>query len=97
MGLPPPRWEATSEGILMHEYGLVEDLLEEVTAQANRKKAKKVRRIVVQLGQESGFTQESLETAFEVLRGGTAAEGATLEFKQVPGRDVILLEVELAA
>jgi len=81
----------------MHEYGLVEDLLEEVTAQATRRRAKGVRRIVVQLGEDSGFTQESLESAFEILKGGTAAEAATIEFRPVPGRQVLLLEVELAA
>lgn len=80
----------------MHEFGLTRELLETVLAEAKKHDAARVSRVLLAVGELSGFTDESLRLCFEEVSRGTLASGAELEFRNVPGsREVYLEELEL--
>lgn len=68
----------------MHEYGLMEAILRDALAEADRRRGT-VLGIRVGLGELSGISAASLETAFLALTKGTSAEGARLEIADVAG------------
>jgi len=62
----------------MHEFGMVDEFIEQLLAHATKKPAKAARVIRVRYG--PGLVEESLRQAFEVHTVGTALEGAKFEF-----------------
>lgn len=68
----------------MHEYALMQALMERVGEEAAARRALAVHRIVVRIGDLSGVEADLLESAFEIVRAGTACEGAALEVERVP-------------
>ena len=62
----------------MHEYSIVQALLERVDDEARRRGAARVHRLEVQLGELSGVDGGLLATAFETCRDGTVCAGAQL-------------------
>jgi hydrogenase nickel incorporation protein HypA/HybF len=62
----------------MHEYSLVQGMLEAVEREAASRSAVAVRRLQVRMGRFSGVEADLFTTAFEVLRAGTLCEHADL-------------------
>jgi hydrogenase nickel incorporation protein HypA/HybF len=71
---------------MMHEYSIVQALLERVTAEARARRATAVHRLWVRIGELSGIEVELLATAYETFRERTICERATLDLQLVPAR-----------
>lgn len=67
----------------MHEYFLVQSLLEEVLSQAKENGAKRVLSLTLQKGSLSDESEEALHFYWEELSRDTIAEGATLQIETV--------------
>lgn len=70
----------------MHEYSIVQALLDRVAAEARAHEAILVHRVRVQIGDASGVESDLLATAFELARAGTLCENAELEIVPVAAR-----------
>jgi hydrogenase nickel incorporation protein HypA/HybF len=70
----------------MHELSIVAGLLETVEALAKEHRAAAVTAVHIRVGALSGVVAELLESAFDVCRKGTIAEGAALKIEKVPFR-----------
>ena len=70
----------------MHEYSIVQALLDRVAVEARSHGAIAVHRIRVQIGEASGVESDLLETAFELARTATLGKAAELEVVPVPAR-----------
>ena len=67
----------------MHEYSIVQSLVDAVEA-STKTRAAVVRRLEVRLGELSGVDPVLLATAYEVFRTGTCCENATMTIDRVP-------------
>lgn len=65
----------------MHEFGLVEGIIETVRMRAGERPVARVR---VRIGTLHRASQGPMEQAFEMVTAGTDLEGATLELIQFP-------------
>jgi hydrogenase nickel insertion protein HypA len=70
----------------VHEYSLVQDLVERVEGLARSHRASSVRRVCVRIGALAGVEPDLFVSAFEVCQLGTACAGATLEVARVEAR-----------
>jgi hydrogenase nickel incorporation protein HypA/HybF len=68
----------------VHEYSIVQALMERIEAEAAARGAIAVERVVVQIGELSGVEIELLATAYDTFRERTICERAPLEIKAVP-------------
>ena len=75
---------------MLHEFALVQDLLENALSALKSKKAKKVKTIEVDVGESSGYSSESLQQAYDILSADTELRGTKLVLRKVKGREVIL-------
>jgi hydrogenase nickel incorporation protein HypA/HybF len=69
----------------MHEYSIVQSLVDSVAAAVGTREAT-VHRIDVTIGELAGVDCALLTTAFEVFRDGTLCERATLTIDRIPAR-----------
>lgn len=65
----------------MHEYSLVQSLLDRVEQEARAHHASGVHRVTVRLGRQGGVEPDLFATAFAHSRTGTICEHAELELK----------------
>ena len=70
----------------MHEFSIVQALMQQVEAQAAARRATRVTRIEVRIGEQSGVDPHLLDRAYGVYRRGTIAERAPLAMTVVPVR-----------
>jgi hydrogenase nickel insertion protein HypA len=70
----------------MHEYSIVQALVERVAAEARARQATTVHRLCVRIGELSGVDAGLLTTAFATFRDRTICERAELEVKSVAAR-----------
>jgi hydrogenase nickel incorporation protein HypA/HybF len=63
----------------MHEYSIVQALLDRVEAEARTHEATLVYRVRVRIGEFAGVEPELLRSAFELVRESTLCAGAELE------------------
>lgn len=70
----------------MHELAIAGYLMESVESEAERIGANRVCRIDLLVGDRLGIVDSSLAFCFELLSGGTVAEGAKLSVTHVPTR-----------
>jgi hydrogenase nickel incorporation protein HypA/HybF len=70
----------------MHEYSIVQALLERVSSEARAHSATTVHKIRVQIGEASGVESDLLQTAFELARTRTICDAAELEIVPVAAR-----------
>ncbi|MCP3963246.1 MAG: hydrogenase maturation nickel metallochaperone HypA [bacterium] len=70
----------------MHEYSLIQSLLDVVDAEARSRGATAVHHLRVQVGELSGVETELLASAYELFREHTSCAGADLEIVPVPAR-----------
>lgn len=68
----------------MHEFSITQDMINVVIEQAEKRGARKVKRVSLALGELSSVTEESVSFYFEALSKGTIAEGAELVFRTIP-------------
>lgn len=69
----------------MHEMSLCESLLGVIEDSARQEGFTKVTRVRVEVGRFAGVELPAMRFGFEVVARGTLAEGATLDFVDVPG------------
>jgi hydrogenase nickel incorporation protein HypA/HybF len=70
----------------MHEYSIVQALLDQVAERARAHGATAVRRVSVKIGALSGVEPELLATAYDAFRARSICESAPLIIEQVPAR-----------
>jgi len=70
----------------VHEYSIIQALLERVEHEAHARGALSVSRLAVRIGELSGVEQRLLETAYETFRERTLCENAALDVTFVPAR-----------
>jgi hydrogenase nickel incorporation protein HypA/HybF len=70
----------------MHEYSLIQALLDRVEVEAQARGATAVHRLSVRIGALAGVERELFRTAFELCREGTICEGAVLLIDAVEAR-----------
>ena len=70
----------------MHEYSIVQALVERVDAEARVRHATAVHRLLVRIGELSGVEVDLLATAYETFRERTICERAELNLRFVPAR-----------
>lgn len=70
----------------MHEYSLVQALLDCVEREARSHHARAVHRVTVRIGAFGGVEPELFATAFEMSRVGTLCEHAELELRTEDAR-----------
>jgi hydrogenase nickel incorporation protein HypA/HybF len=63
----------------MHEYSIVQALLNQCEDHAKKNEASKIIKVVLKIGVLSGVEPHLLETAFDTFKEGTICEDATLE------------------
>lgn len=70
----------------MHEYSIVQALLERIALEAKRHGASAVAEVSVAVGRDSGVDAGLLATAFDLVRAGTVARDARLTLREVEPR-----------
>jgi hydrogenase nickel incorporation protein HypA/HybF len=70
----------------MHEYSLVQAMVEQVEAAARARSAVSVHRLDVRVGELAGVDVDLFKTAYLTFRERTICEGAELEVSVVPVR-----------
>lgn len=70
----------------MHEYSIVQALVERVEREARARHAAAVHRLSVRIGDLSGVDVELLETAFATFRDRTICQDAALDVERVSAR-----------
>lgn len=70
----------------MHEYSIVQALIERVDAEARARGASAVHRLSVRIGELSGVEVDLLATAYAAFRERTVCERADLDVQRVPAR-----------
>jgi hydrogenase nickel incorporation protein HypA/HybF len=70
----------------MHEYSIVQALVERVDAEVRARGATAVHRLSVRVGELSGVEVDLLTTAYETFRERTVCEHALLDVRRVPAR-----------
>jgi len=68
----------------MHEYSLIQSLVERVEAEAIARSASAVHRLRVRIGEEAGVDVELFKTAYHTFRERTVCEHADLDVVVVP-------------
>ncbi len=79
----------------MHEFHLVENLIENVISKAKEGKHKKVVAINVTLGKDSHINNENLVFLMELRCKETVAEGACINVKHSEGRNVFVESIDV--
>jgi hydrogenase nickel incorporation protein HypA/HybF len=68
----------------MHEYSIVQALLERVETEAMARRATAVHRVSVRIGELSGVDVELFTTAYETFRDRTICQDAVIDVQVVP-------------
>lgn len=79
----------------MHEARLCLSLLRLADDAARREGAGRIVALTLEVGTLSGVEPEALSAAFPICAHGTRAEGARLDLRAAPGRDLVLRELEV--
>ena len=68
----------------MHEVSIMQDMLQLAEENLHKSGCNRILRIKLRVGLLSGVVPEALSFAFDVLKAGTSAANATLEFESSP-------------
>jgi hydrogenase nickel incorporation protein HypA/HybF len=68
----------------MHEYHIIQKLVQEALDIAAKQGLKTVSRVTIAIGQASGLEEGAVELYFEQIAQGTILERAALEFRTIP-------------
>ncbi len=80
----------------MHEYTLIQDLVEQAISRMNVEKASRIKAIEVHVGKTSGYSEENLAQAFEIISAESGLKGTELVLKSIEGSDVFLQQIVLS-
>lgn len=69
----------------MHEYGLMQDVVDQVLRAHVQEGDRRVAAVRIEVGEFAVASRESLKTAYEILTRGTPLEGSVLEISEVAG------------
>lgn len=69
----------------MHELGITEQLLKLALRHAEQAQAARITRLNLVIGAFSSVVDDSVQFYWDIVAGGTIAEGAALHFERVPG------------
>jgi hydrogenase nickel incorporation protein HypA/HybF len=83
--VPAPVSRASDSGVTVHELPVTEAMLTIALDAAAAAGSRRVLAIEVVVGDLTSFVDESVRFYFDLLSVGTAAEGAELRFRRVPG------------
>ena len=67
----------------MHEYSIVQALIDRIEAEAAMRHARAVHRVSVRIGEIAGVEVELLRTAYDMVREGTICRAAPLDITTV--------------
>ena len=70
----------------MHEFSLIQALLDRVEAEARTRRADSVSKLTVSIGEQAGVERVLFASAFDICRRGTVCASAELEITPVPAR-----------
>jgi hydrogenase nickel incorporation protein HypA/HybF len=70
----------------MHEYSIVQALVDRVDREARARRATAVHRLSIRIGELSGVDPDLLTTAYETFRERTICDGAELDVRMVAAR-----------
>jgi hydrogenase nickel incorporation protein HypA/HybF len=70
----------------MHEYSIVQALLDRVDQEARSRGATRIHAVRVRIGELAGVEVELLRTAYDTIRRGTACEDAPLDIDLTEAR-----------
>lgn len=70
--------------MVVHEYGIAQALVEQVSQVARDNGASGVTRVVIQVGRLRSVVPDALRWGFEVASAGSVAEGAELVIEEIP-------------
>ena len=70
----------------MHEYSLVQALMERIEQEATARRAVAIHRVRVRIGELSGVEPDLFASAFEIVRDRTICAHAVLDITRVPAR-----------
>jgi hydrogenase nickel incorporation protein HypA/HybF len=79
----------------MHETRLCLSLLALAERHAQAAGAERIVSVGLAVGELSGVAPEALAGAFPLCAAGTRAEGASLRIDRVPGRELVLRDLEV--
>ncbi|MFH2145688.1 MAG: hydrogenase maturation nickel metallochaperone HypA [Candidatus Omnitrophota bacterium] len=78
----------------MHEYGIAENILEEVLKALEGRKFERITKIELEVGRFNLVTEKSLQEAFELAAEGTPAQGVRLDIRMSAGMEIEIKHVE---
>jgi hydrogenase nickel incorporation protein HypA/HybF len=70
----------------VHEYSIVQSLIDRVEQEAAARRATAVRRLWVSIGDLSGVERELLRTAYDTFKAKTICDACALEIRPVAAR-----------
>jgi hydrogenase nickel incorporation protein HypA/HybF len=80
----------------VHEYHIVENLVKQVAAEAQKRGATRVVKVNLVLGESLGFDGEAIKLYYQTISEGTIAAGASVEIRLViAGRDIYIENIEI--
>lgn len=68
----------------VHEAAITSSMLQAALAAAADRQASRITRITLAVGREAGVVPDCVRHYFDLIKPGTPAESATLEFRTVP-------------
>jgi len=78
----------------MHEWGIVQEAIDEIVNLANKNNIKKVEKVYLTLGEDDHLTSDSVRFCFDCLSRGTSLEGVELEIRDGKERGVTIESIE---
>lgn len=69
----------------MHEMSLAESVLQIIEEAARTQNFRRVRTVVLEIGQLAAVEPEAMRFCFDAVTNGSLAEGARLEIIEIPG------------
>ena len=79
----------------MHELSIAVSLVEVACEKAEELSPARVEALHVQVGRLSGVVPDALYFSFDVAARGTVLEGAKLLVEETPGRELLLVALEI--
>jgi hydrogenase nickel incorporation protein HypA/HybF len=80
----------------VHEYHIVENLVKQVVAEAQKRKATKVIKVNIVLGEALGFDADAVRLYYQTISEGTIAAGASVDIRwEIAGRDIYIDNIEI--
>jgi hydrogenase nickel incorporation protein HypA/HybF len=80
----------------MHEYSIVQAMFDRIEQVARERRATRVRRVSVRIGDVSGLDVDLFRRAFEVYRERTICDEAVLAVEEVAaGDEITLMQLDL--